>query len=132
MPGSEPNREQDSNRQRPPGRPKVDAADLDQQPSQEGGGPDAQRVVTRGEEFGKADGGHGAYDRAQEVVSMVSSRGGKYGFVYRSRHKAYRGIRRSGLSKSSAARISNAGRTHIARSRMAKKGARTRSYRGGH
>jgi hypothetical protein len=57
---------------------------------------------------------------------MVSSRGGKYGFVYRSRHKAYRGIRRSGASKRSAARIANAGRTHAGRLRMARKAARTR------
>lgn len=63
---------------------------------------------------------------------MVSSRGGKYGFVYRSRHKAYRGIKRSvGGNKSKAARIANAGRTHAARVRMARKAARTRKLRGG-
>lgn len=61
---------------------------------------------------------------------MVSAAGGRKGFVYRSRHNAYRGIRRSGLSKSAAAAISNAGRTHAARSRMAKKAARTRKRRG--
>lgn len=61
---------------------------------------------------------------------MVSSRGGKYGFVYRSRHKAYRHLRAKGLSKKSAARISNAGRTHAARVRMARKGARTRKLKG--
>lgn len=67
-----------------------------------------------------------------EVVTVVSSRGGRYGFVYRSRHKAYRGIKRSvGGNKSKAARIANAGRTHIARVRMAKKAARTRKRRGG-
>ena len=63
---------------------------------------------------------------------MVSSRGGKYGFVYRSRHKAYRGIKKAvGGDKSRAARIANAGRTHAARVRMAKKAARTRKARGG-
>lgn len=61
---------------------------------------------------------------------MVSAAGGKKGFVYRSRHKAYRGIRESGLSKSAAARIANAGRTKAGRSAMAKKAARTRKRRG--
>lgn len=63
---------------------------------------------------------------------MVSSRGGKYGFVYKSRQKAYRGIRRkTALTKSQAAAISNAGRTHAARVRMAKKAARTRKLKRG-
>lgn len=62
---------------------------------------------------------------------MVSARGGKYGFVYRSRHHAYRGIRRSVASKSKAARIANAGRTRAQRSAMARKAARTRKARGG-
>lgn len=61
---------------------------------------------------------------------MVSSRGGKYGFVYRNRHKAYRGIRRKGKTKTSSAKIANAGRTHAQRVRMAKKAARTRKRRG--
>lgn len=60
---------------------------------------------------------------------MVSDRGGKYGFVYRSRHRAYKAIRRKGKSKSTAAAISNAGRTFAQRSRMAKKAARTRRAR---
>jgi len=60
----------------------------------------------------------------------VSARGGKYGFVYTSRHSTYRALRRQGMSKEKAARISNAGRTHAARSRMAKKAARTRKRRG--
>jgi len=63
---------------------------------------------------------------------MVSSRGGKYGFVYKSRQNVYRALRRKGASKSKAARISNAGRFHPARSAMARKGARTRKMRGGH
>lgn len=60
---------------------------------------------------------------------MVSSRGGKYGYVVRSRHKAYRGMAGKGLSKTARAKIANAGRTHAARSRMAKKAARTRKRR---
>ena len=55
---------------------------------------------------------------------MVSDRGGRYGFVYRTRWATYRALRRKGMSKTKAARISNAGRTHAARSRMAWKGAR--------
>lgn len=57
---------------------------------------------------------------------MVSDRGGRHGFVYRSRHAVYKALRRKGASKTKAARISNAGRSHAARSRMARKGARTR------
>lgn len=62
---------------------------------------------------------------------MVSARGGKHGFVYRSRHDTYRALRRKrGKTQRSAARISNAGRTFAQRSRMAKKAARTRRRRG--
>lgn len=61
---------------------------------------------------------------------MVSARGGKFGFVYTSRHSVYRKLRAKGYSKEKAARISNAGRTKTARSRMAKKAARTRKVRG--
>lgn len=57
---------------------------------------------------------------------MVSARGGRHGFVYRSRHRAYRALRRKGMSKSKAARISNAGRYFGGRSAMARKGARRR------
>lgn len=60
---------------------------------------------------------------------MVSSRGGKYGFVYKARQNTYRALRRKGMSKKQAARISNGGRFHIQRSRMAKKAARTRKAR---
>ena len=64
---------------------------------------------------------------------MVSSRGGKYGFVYAGRQKAYRGIKKSvGGNKGKAARIANAGRTHAARVAMARKAARTRKARAGH
>ena len=61
---------------------------------------------------------------------MVSARGGRHGFVYKSRHKAYKGIRRGGASKTKAAKIANAGRTFAARSAMARKAARTRRRRG--
>jgi hypothetical protein len=61
---------------------------------------------------------------------MVSSRGGRHGFVYRSRHEAYRALRKKGASKSKAARIANAGRTHAQRSAMARKAARTRQMKG--
>jgi len=64
---------------------------------------------------------------------VVSSAGGRKGFVYRSRHKAYRGIKKSvGGNKTKAAKIANAGRTHAARVRMARKAARTRRARAGH
>lgn len=61
---------------------------------------------------------------------MVSSRGGKYGFVYRNRHKAYRRLRAQGKSQKVAAMIANAGKNFAGRSRMAKKAARTRKRRG--
>ena len=61
---------------------------------------------------------------------MVSSRGGRYGFVYRTQHDVYRALRRKGASKSKAARIANAGVTRAGRSRMARKAARTRQRRG--
>jgi len=60
---------------------------------------------------------------------MVSARGGRYGFVYRSRHSAYRAIRGKGSSKTKAAKISNAGRTFAQRSAMARKAAKTRRRR---
>jgi hypothetical protein len=57
---------------------------------------------------------------------MVSSRGGKYGFVYPTRQRAYKALRRQGMTKTAAARIANAGRFHSGRSAMARKGARKR------
>jgi hypothetical protein len=60
----------------------------------------------------------------------VSSRGGRHGFVYRSRHRAYRGMAKTGLSKSARAAIGNAGRTAAGRRRMARKAAATRKRRG--
>ncbi|WP_435863213.1 DUF7218 family protein [Streptomyces mirabilis] len=61
---------------------------------------------------------------------MVSDRGGRAGFVYRTRQDAYRALRRKGASKSKAARISNAGRTFPQRSAMARKASKTRRARG--
>lgn len=57
---------------------------------------------------------------------MVSSRGGKWGFVYKGRQNVYKALRRQGKSKTAAAKIANAGRTHTARSAMSRKGARKR------
>ena len=57
---------------------------------------------------------------------MVSARGGKFGFVYTSRQRVYKALRREGKSKTVAAKIANAGRLKGGRSRMAKKAARTR------
>lgn len=61
---------------------------------------------------------------------MVSSRGGRFGFVYKTRQNVYRALRRKGMTKTKAAQISNAGRTHGERSLMARKAARTRKARG--
>lgn len=61
---------------------------------------------------------------------MVSSRGGKYGYVTPGRHDVYRALRRRGYSKEKSARIANAGRTHGQRVAMARKAARTRKRRG--
>ncbi len=61
-----------------------------------------------------------------EVIAVVSSRGGKYGFVYKSRQNVYRALRRKGFSKSKAARISNGGHYHAQRVVMARKGAAKR------
>lgn len=60
---------------------------------------------------------------------MVSSAGGRKGYVARSRHRAYRALRRKGMSKARAAKIANAGVTHAERSRMSRKAARTRRSR---
>lgn len=60
---------------------------------------------------------------------MVSSKGGRAGYVARSRHKAYRALRKQGMSKSKAARISNAGVTKAGRSAMARKATATRRRR---
>lgn len=62
---------------------------------------------------------------------MVSSRGGKYGYVIRSRHDVYRALRRKGMTKRLAAQIANEGATRVGRSVMARKAALTRKARGG-
>ncbi|WP_438272380.1 DUF7218 family protein [Streptomyces bobili] len=61
---------------------------------------------------------------------MVSDRGGRWGFVCKSRQRVYAALRRKGMSKSRAARISNEGRTRAARSAMSRKASRTRQVRG--
>lgn len=60
---------------------------------------------------------------------MVSARGGKEGYVARSRHKVYRALRKRGFSKRVAAAISNEGRTKAGRVRMARKAASSRRKR---
>ena len=61
---------------------------------------------------------------------MVSDRGGRFGFVYRSRWNVYRALRRKGMPKTKAAEISNEGRTRAGRSLMARKAANTRRAKG--
>jgi hypothetical protein len=48
------------------------------------------------------------------------------------RPKVYDALRRQGFSKSKAAAISNAGRTHAQRVAMARKAANTRKHHTGH
>jgi hypothetical protein len=60
---------------------------------------------------------------------MVSSKGGKAGFVYPDRQDVYRALRRKGKSKKLSAQIANAGHTKSGRKRMARKAARTRKVR---
>lgn len=62
---------------------------------------------------------------------MVSAKGGKHGYVARSRHDAYRALRgKRRLPKSVAAAIANKGRTKAGRKAMARKAAATRRRRG--
>jgi len=60
---------------------------------------------------------------------MVSAKGGKHGFVYKSRQDVYKSLRKKGMPKSKAAAIANEGRTHAQRSVMAKKAAKTRKVK---
>lgn len=60
---------------------------------------------------------------------MVSAKGGKYGFVARSRQRVYKALRKRGYSKEKSARIANAGVTAVQRSSLAKKAAKTRKRR---
>lgn len=46
--------------------------------------------------------------------------------ITKGRRPVYEALRRKGMTKKSAARIANAGKTKAGRSRMAKKAARTR------
>jgi hypothetical protein len=62
---------------------------------------------------------------------MVSSRGGRFGFVFRNRHDVYRALRRKGMTKEAAARIANEGHTKLGRKLMARKAAATRKGRAG-
>lgn len=55
--------------------------------------------------------------------------GKRKGHIAKGRRDVYDALRSSGHTKKSAARIANAGKTHKARSRMAKKAARTRKRR---
>jgi hypothetical protein len=64
-----------------------------------------------------------------EVMAVVSDAGGRKGYVTKSRQKAYKALRRKGMSKNKAARIANAGVSHAQRSRMARRAARTRRSR---
>lgn len=50
--------------------------------------------------------------------------------IAKGRRDVYDALRRHGHTKKSAAKIANAGTTHAKRSRMAKKGARTRKRHG--
>lgn len=61
--------------------------------------------------------------------SGMPARRGHRGYIAPGRKRAYRAIKPK-LGKTRAAKIANAGRTHAARSRMAKKAARTRKRRG--
>jgi hypothetical protein len=63
--------------------------------------------------------------------NVVSARGGKYGYVARTRQDVYRELRQKGMSKSKAARISNAGVTKVGRKVMARKAAVTRKAKRG-
>lgn len=63
-------------------------------------------------------------------MEMVSDRGGKFGYVVKSRQDVYRALRRQGKSKTVAAKISNAGRSASGRSAMARKAARSRKRKG--
>lgn len=51
----------------------------------------------------------------------------KHGNLSRKVSGTYEALKKSGMSKSSAARIANAGKTKAGRSRMARKAARTRA-----
>ena len=95
------------------------------------------RHVLHTTEVGHDDGYGTAHARSatdeDPIIRMVTIdpinrllKGGRFGFVYKSRQDAYRALRRQGKSKRVAAKIANAGRTWSQRSAMARKGARHR------
>lgn len=57
---------------------------------------------------------------------MVSDKGGKFGFVYKSRQNVYLKLVAKGMNPSEAAAIANKGVRRSGRKAMARKGARTR------
>lgn len=61
---------------------------------------------------------------------MVSARGGKFGYVAKTRQDVYKALRKQGATKEKAARIANAGITKVGRKKMAKRAAVTRKMRG--
>lgn len=60
---------------------------------------------------------------------MVSSAGGRKGYVAKTRQRAYKALRKQGNSKSKSAAIANGGVTRAGRSAMARKAAATRRRR---
>jgi hypothetical protein len=62
-------------------------------------------------------------------VEVVTMPGKRLNSITPGRRHAYERMKASGMSKTKAAKIANAGRTHAARSRMARKAARTRKRR---
>lgn len=65
-----------------------------------------------------------------QVSVIPSDKGGKFGYVPRSRFKAYEALRKKGMTKRQAAMISNAGATKAGRKAMGRKGAKSRKRRG--
>jgi hypothetical protein len=57
---------------------------------------------------------------------MVSDKGGKFGFVYKSRQNVYLKLVSKGMAQSKAAAIANKGVRSAGRKQMARKAARTR------
>jgi len=70
-------------------------------------------------------------DEGDEGEPVSEAAAGHIRGITHGREDTYRALRDRGYSKAKAARISNAGRTHEQRSRMARKAARTRKARGG-
>ncbi len=62
------------------------------------------------------------------IMAAVSDRGGKYGYVVKSRQDVYRKLKKK-YGKKRSAMIANGGRTKAGRKAMARKAARTRARR---